>query len=1002
MIMFVSVLTRAGAFPLMFCLVLIAACFTSVPVAAQPRTVPRTAAPPSPPPAAAPAPASARDDNAPLRPGEAFVTRFSGTTAAQGAGATLNPEGTVGSIVDLRNPGQPPNGQHWIDEPQRKPVTAAQVGQVFGVVLDDANPPNIYLAATSAFGLHRSADGAQWMPGMWGPNGPGGVYRLDAMNGYAPRPFARIGANNRPNGGAALGNLAYDRGNKQLFVSDLETGMIHRLRAADGSDLGTYDHGSQGRANFMDVASGQTKSLPPIVFDPASSAQLNNCPAKFDTSPQCWNFAASGRRVWGLGVHHDPRNNESRLFYAVWSGPSFGQPSWNQAAEDDKRNSVWSVRLGPDGNFDPANVRREFVLPDFFVKPEDIARAGYSHPVSDITFAECGPRPIMLLAERGGIRNLGLGAQDAFAYPHEARALRYELDQKGAWRPVGRYDVGFYERKKEGSPLIRANCSGGAAFGPGYEQAGAADPKKPDQFVWITGDYLCSPEGPCNLPGPEGEAAQQAAAPPPAPAAATPPVQPAAMEVGAGTQPDDSQVHGVQGTAEGAFAEVLPAAALAVPPPQGDATVAAGLNQSYLIDTDINVDESGGLIDEELARNDATKIGDIAVYQPCEPLNAYAQNFLMAPPPPGGGDETVTLAGHPPDASHAFVASHGRESSHFRFGSHNPSWSHGRFGSHNQFWSHNREGSHNAVWSHNRWGSHTRQLSHARTQSHTRAISHWRTGSHDARLSHRRAGSHNPELSHSRQGSHNARISHARLGSHNLVLSHGRVGSHNQQLSHSRTGSHTPALSHARTRSHNLALSHTRTGSHARERSHAATGSHNKQASHLRTGSHRPQISQGQTHRPPGSHVVAISRGQTHRPPGSHVPAASQAQQHRPPGSHAAALSQGQTHRPPGSHVRAISQGQTRPTHAPAVSSQRPPVHAPAASGARQRPAHAPAASAPRAPAHAPAASAPRPPAHAPAVSAAQRRPVHAPAASAAARPGPKHDPRVSRQQQPH
>ena len=82
---------------------------------------------------------------------------------------------TQGSIIDLRSPRMPPLGQHWVDEPQRKPVTAGQVGQVFGVALDDANPPNVYLTATAtaAFGLHRAGNG--WMPGMWGPGGPGAV-----------------------------------------------------------------------------------------------------------------------------------------------------------------------------------------------------------------------------------------------------------------------------------------------------------------------------------------------------------------------------------------------------------------------------------------------------------------------------------------------------------------------------------------------------------------------------------------------------------------------------------------------------------------------------------------------------------------------------------------------------------------------------------------------------------------------------------------------------------
>ena len=62
---------------------------------------------------------------------------------------------------------------------------AASIGQVFGVAIDDASHPNIYAAATSAYGLPIVAPGADgqpehiplgapkaaFMPGLWGPQG---------------------------------------------------------------------------------------------------------------------------------------------------------------------------------------------------------------------------------------------------------------------------------------------------------------------------------------------------------------------------------------------------------------------------------------------------------------------------------------------------------------------------------------------------------------------------------------------------------------------------------------------------------------------------------------------------------------------------------------------------------------------------------------------------------------------------------------------------------------
>jgi hypothetical protein len=510
-----------------------------------------------------------------LQPGEAFVTRFSGATN-EGGRAVIDTGGTVGIIIDLRRPGTPPLGAHWSNEPQRSAVSAGQVGQVFGIALDNATPPpNIYLTATSAFGLHRNADNTHWMAGMWGPEGgPGTVWKLSAANDLKPEIFAQISLDGRPNTGAALGNIAFDGINKQLYVSDLETGMIHRLRLSDGADLGHYDHGVSGRANFLDATTGAAAALDPVAFDPAGSARIGDCPSgDFARTPSCWNFADFRRRVWGVGVRRDPASGDVRLFYSVWGSQGFGNASY-AASGDDQRNSIWSVRIGPDGDFDATSARREFFLPDFFRSPEDIARAGRSHPVTDITFPSIGEQPVMVLAERGGVRNLGLDAENAFATPHEARVLGYELHD-GVWQPVGRYDIGFYDRKDEGPPYLRAGSSGGAAFGMGYTGSWEVDPAKPDAFLWMTGDALCSPHGPC-------------------------------LDPAAGTHSDATEVHGLMGREQSAFEELLPDAAVQPYPAPGPAYPATGPDQSFMIDIDVN---------GEATSDDATRIGDVAIYE---------------------------------------------------------------------------------------------------------------------------------------------------------------------------------------------------------------------------------------------------------------------------------------------------------------------------------------------------------------------------------------------------
>jgi hypothetical protein len=551
-----------------------------------------------------------------LQPGEAFATRFSGATQGRDGGMWIDPQGTVGSILDLRAPRQPAQGQHWINEPQRAPVTAVEIGQVFGVAFDDAVPPNIYVTATAAFGLHRTPDNTEWMTGMFGQGGPGAIYRLDAANGYQPRLFATITLQGRPNSGAALGNITFDRWHRQFLVSDLETGMIHRI-SLKGEDIGSYDHGTQGRANFVDAQSGRQQNLAPIAFDPATQARVVDCTGRFDATPECWNIAESNRRVWGLGVWRGP-GGEARLYYSVASSPDLGNDAWQGLGEDEKRNSLWSVRLTSGGDFDLTGVRREFVLPDFFTDQQDVARAGYSRPVSDITFPACSGRAIMLVAERGGLRNLGLGQANAFATPNESRTIRYELDQSGRWHAAGRYDIGMYDRSQEGAPHINANCAGGVAFGPGYSADGVASGQS-DQFVWMSGDKLCSPQGPCNaITGQRRQVMRRGA-------------QRVAMQNSADNhQPDYSEVHGVQGQPEEMYGALVPQSAAGNNPALPAELL--GPHHAYMVDIEVNVDQSENVITETIARNDATTIGDIGIYQICPIEKAsYSANYPLMP-----------------------------------------------------------------------------------------------------------------------------------------------------------------------------------------------------------------------------------------------------------------------------------------------------------------------------------------------------------------------------------
>jgi hypothetical protein len=541
----------------------------------------------------------------------------------------------------------------------------------------------------------------------------------------------------------------------------------------------------------------------------------------------------------------------------------------------------------------------------------------------------------MLVAERGGIRNLGLAAEAAFAVPNESRSIRYELDQSGAWRPVGRYDVGFYDRQKSGPPFIRANCAGGVSFGPGYTAEGQVSTVQADQFVWNSGDALCSPEGPCNLPG--------------AARVAQPPARPGAQPVALPVEGDDSQVHGIQGMRESAISELAPGTAYqsqGVPPAQAAPRGSAGPNEAYLIDVDVNVEANGAPEAEELLRNDATAVGDVVVYQNCDDAPA-AQAFALLPARPLTAPPPVYVwGGHPLDISHAQYASHGVQMSHFRWGSHYADMSHAKWGSHSAYWSHDwiLSGWHSKYWSH--WP----KLSHAKWGSiiHLPAISkpHYKVLSgqpHNKILS---AQPHNKIISvkpHSKALStisphtkvlsgippHNKVLSvqpHTKAMStitpHNKVLS--GVKPHNKVLSGIQP--HSKVLS---TQPHSKPLStispHTKIIS-------AGGTPHNKIISTGGSGGitpHNKVISAGPVHKlplSPGVHSKIISVGPAHKlplSPGVHKLPLSPGPVHNAiasagPGVHKLPLSPGPVHRQ--SVSKAAGGGITTPTHSATLS----------------------------------------------------------------------------------
>ena len=394
--------------------------------------------------------------------GNAVVTGFSGvqlpTLIRPGVNpaeqATINLDGAVLRVIDLQAPGGAPRAQ-VLTAAKPFTITAGQIGQVFAAALDNATPPNIYMAATSIYGLPivvPDADGdgvpdraeqgvasARFMAGLFGPaaqqGGPGSIWRIDGATG-AVSLFANVLLDGVPNSGPALGGLAFDPASNSLFVADRETGMIHRFDMT-GAERGRYDHGTQGR---------QAGGVAPVAFDQAARLNISRPPFQ-PANPESWGYAPAQRRIFGLALR------DGRLYYAV--------------AES---LQIWSVAIAPDGAFG-SDARIELAVPP-------------GQSASEISRIAFDDRGRMLLAERVA----PTGAFDFAALTEEGggRVLRYEQALSAAapaWQPAAdEYATGFSGQMRGGN--------GGVAIGYGYDANGALDRNACSGFVWSTGEQL--------------------------------------------------------------------------------------------------------------------------------------------------------------------------------------------------------------------------------------------------------------------------------------------------------------------------------------------------------------------------------------------------------------------------------------------------------------------------------------------------------------------------------
>ncbi len=370
----------------------------------------------------------------------------------------IDPGGASLRIFDLSTLAAPVAGQ-IVNAPVQLAVPARDIGQVFGLSFDegtDGGPPNLYVAATSAYGIRivgagQEADGkpvrlkqgaadARFMDGQFGAlasASPGAIYKIDGTTGEAAY-FADTAFSGVANSGPGLGAIVYDAQSNGLYASDLDTGLIHHFGLNyNAADLDQFDHGIVGR---------RANNLDPIADD-GRLMEITSPSFKADDI-STWGLTQPERRVNGLAVHN------GRLYYAVAAGPE-----------------IWSVAIHGGAFVNDARL-------------EMTVKAAHPFPVTGIAFDGNGR---MLLSQRGTQKNPYDYSQFVDAGP--AQVLRYAPKQPddpstpGLWKPEpDTYAIGPAEGEK--------TASGGISLQYGYRPDGSIDLAKCWGSVAITGDEL--------------------------------------------------------------------------------------------------------------------------------------------------------------------------------------------------------------------------------------------------------------------------------------------------------------------------------------------------------------------------------------------------------------------------------------------------------------------------------------------------------------------------------
>jgi PKD repeat protein len=402
-----------------------------------------------------------------LECGDVVVTCYSGLDPASSqVVAAVKKVQNIQSYTQGTNiMGNLPPGHVWYKQ---------DLGEIFGLAINPNNG-DIFYTSTTIYG--------QTLPG---PNGYGGVYRIDGANfavdgawatslPNAAGPAVTFSESSKLNYSIShapgLGNICYDRWNNQLLVTNLEDGKIYRLDPSTGAVLGT-------------------------PFDPMGA----------DAGTP--GFAPLGERIWGIGATQNA-SGIVEIYYGVWANDMR-----NRYAISGVQNTIRKVELLPGGDFNTSTDAQAFAIafPNKIytaydpnspvqanVEDKDLGNNGSidvtivtnppaSSPVSDIAFSKDGQT--MLLAERSMIGDMKESNNTSSWWAHKSRLLEYKLSS-GTW-VFSR--VIFIGQDNTDPALTGAvlNCAGGVDFADnppiGIGDTGC------DSLIWSSGDWLKAPD----------------------------------------------------------------------------------------------------------------------------------------------------------------------------------------------------------------------------------------------------------------------------------------------------------------------------------------------------------------------------------------------------------------------------------------------------------------------------------------------------------------------------